>query len=55
MAYDIHSILAMFAICRRVFNSTKLLVTDLRAQMRDDITKAIECLKAWDNIELCMY
>ena len=51
MAYDMHSILAMSAKCERVFSSTKLLITDLRARMRDDIMEASECLKAWDNID----
>lgn len=46
MAYDMHSIPATFAECERVFSSTKLLITDRRALMRDDIMEASECLKA---------
>ena len=55
MAYDMHSIPAMSAECERVFSGTKLLITDRRAQMKDDIMDASEFLKAWDNIEFCMY
>ena len=46
MVYDMHSIPAMSAECERVFSSTKLLITDRRALMRDDIMEASECLKA---------
>lgn len=31
------------------FRSTKLLITDGRAQMGDDIVEAHECLKSWNN------
>ena len=47
-----HSILAM---SKRMFSSTKLLITNRRARMRDNIMEDSECLKAWDNIEFCMY
>ena len=50
-----HSIPAMSAKCKRVFSSTKLLITDWRARMKDNIMKASEYLKAWDNIEFYMY
>ena len=46
VAYDMHSIPAMSAEFERVFSSTKLLITDRRARMRDDIMEASECLKA---------
>lgn len=45
----------MSAECERVFSSTQLLLTDRRARTRDDIMGASECLKAWDNLEFCMY
>ena len=55
MAFNMHSIPAMSAECDRVFSSTKLLITDLRARMGDDIMEASECLKAWDKVVFCMY
>lgn len=50
-----HSISAMSAECDRVFSRTKLLITDCRARMRDDIMEASECLRDWDNNEFCEY
>ena len=47
MAFDIISIPAMSAECERVFSSTKLLLTDRRARMKEDIIEASECLRAW--------
>ena len=47
MAFDILSIPAMSAECERVFSSTKLLLTDRRARMKEDIIEASECLRAW--------
>ena len=47
MAFDILSIPAMAAECERVFSSTKLLLTDRRARMKEDIIEASECLRAW--------
>ena len=55
MAYDLHSIPAMSAECERVFSSTKLLFTDLRARMGDDVIEASECLKSWSRLEFCTY
>lgn len=55
MAYDMHSIPAMSAECERVFSSTKLLISDRRARLGDNIIEASECLKAWNNLEFCMY
>lgn len=47
MAFDVLSIPAMSAECERVFSSTKLLLTDRRARMKEDIIEASECLRAW--------
>ena len=55
MAYDMHSILAISAECKRIFSSTKLLISDLQGQMGDDIIEASECLKSWSKLKFCMY
>jgi hypothetical protein len=47
MAFDLLSIPAMSAECERVFSSTKILITDRRARMKEDIIEASECLRAW--------
>jgi hypothetical protein len=47
MAFDLLSIPAMSAECERVFSSTKLLLSDRRARMKEDIIEASECLRAW--------
>ena len=47
MAFDVLSIPAMSAECERVFSSTKLLLTDQRARMKEDVIEASECLRAW--------
>jgi len=46
MAFDMLSIPAMSAECERTFSSTKLLLTDRRARMKEDIIEASECLRA---------
>jgi hypothetical protein len=51
MAFDILSIPAMSAECERVFSSAKLLLTDRRARMKEDIIEASECLRAWFQAE----
>jgi hAT family C-terminal dimerisation region len=52
MAFDLLSIPAMSAECERVFSSTKLLLTDRRSRMKEDIIEASECLRAWVLAEL---
>ena len=47
MAFDVLSIPAMSAECERVFSSTKILLTDRRARMNEDVIEASECLRAW--------
>lgn|SRR5215469_2341752 len=51
MAYDILSIPAMSAECERVFSSAKLLLSDRRARMKEDVIEASECLRAWIKAE----
>ena len=48
MACDMMSVLAMSGECERVFSSVKLLLTDRRNQMKEDVIEASECLKSWD-------
>jgi len=47
MALDILSIPAMSAECERVFSSSKLMVTDRRNRLMEDVIEAGECLRAW--------
>jgi hAT family C-terminal dimerisation region len=47
MAYDVLSVPAMSAECERVFSAAKLLLSDRRARMKEDIIEASECLRAW--------
>ena len=47
MAFDVLSIPAMSAECERTFSSAKLLITDRRARLKEDIIEASECLRAW--------
>ena len=47
LAYDTCSIPAMSAECERVFSSTKLLITDRRNRLKEDIIEASEVLKSW--------
>lgn len=47
MAFDVLSIPAMSAECERTFSSTKLLLTDRRARMKEDVIEGSECLRAW--------
>jgi hypothetical protein len=37
----------MLTECERVFSSAKKLITPERNNLREDIIKACECLKAW--------
>ena len=47
MALDMLCIPAMSAECERVFSSSKLMVTERRNRLKDDIIEAGECLRAW--------
>ena len=49
MALDILSIPAMSAEVERVFSSAKLLITDNRNRLKEDIIEACECLKSLDS------
>ncbi len=44
-AFDMLAIPAMSTECERVFSSTKLLLTERRARMKEDIIEATECLR----------
>ena len=56
MAYDTCSIPAMSAECERVFSiSTKLLITDRRNRLKEDIIEASEVLKSWLYQGKCMF
>jgi hypothetical protein len=52
MAFDILSIPAMSAECERVFSSAKLLITDRRGRLKEDIIEASECSRSWIEAEL---
>ena len=47
MALDLLSIPAMTAECERVFSSSKILISDRRNRLKDDIIEASECLNYW--------
>ena len=47
MALAFLSIPAMSAECERVFSSSKILISDRRNRLRDDIIEADECLRYW--------
>jgi len=47
MAFDMLSIPATSSECERTFSSTKLLLTDQRSRIKDDMIEASECLRAW--------
>ena len=53
MAFDMLLIPVMSAECERVFSAVKLLLSDRRAQMKEDIIKASECLRAWLQAGQC--
>jgi hypothetical protein len=48
MAGDLLSIPAMSAECERVFSSTKLLISDRRNWLSEEVIEASECLKSWE-------
>jgi hAT family C-terminal dimerisation region len=47
MALDLLAIPAMSAECERVFSSTKILISDHRNRLKDDIIEANECVRYW--------
>ena len=47
MALDLLSIPAMTAECERVFSSSKILISDRRNRLKDDIIEASEYLNYW--------
>jgi len=47
MGVELRSIPAMPDESERLFSSTKLLISDLRNRLGDDIIEASECLKSW--------
>jgi len=49
MALSIHSIPAMSAEAERVFSSSKLLISDRRNHLGDDVICAVECMKSWEK------
>jgi hypothetical protein len=49
MALSIHSIPAMSAEVERVFRSSKLLISDHRNRLGDDLICMVECMKSWEN------
>jgi hypothetical protein len=49
MALSIHSIPAMSAEVERVFSSSKLLISDRRNRLGDDVICAVECMKSWEK------
>ena len=46
-AFDILSIPAMSTECERVFSGAKLMITDQRNRLKEDIIEASECLNRW--------
>jgi hypothetical protein len=47
IALDTLSIPARSTECKRVFDSTKKLVSPHRCSIKEDLMEASECLKAW--------
>jgi len=47
MSVELMSIPAMSDEPERLFSSAKLLISDLRNRLGDDIIEAAECLKSW--------
>jgi hypothetical protein len=47
MALDLLAIPAMSAECERVFSSAKILISDHRNRLHDDVIEANECLRYW--------
>ena len=47
MALNLLAIPAMSSEVERVFSSTRLMVTDRRNRLKEDIIEAAECMKSW--------
>jgi hypothetical protein len=47
MGVELMSIPAMSDEPERVFSSAKLLISDVRNRLGDDMIEALECLKSW--------
>ena len=47
MAFNIIAILAISLEYKRLFSSTKLLLSDYRARIKEDIIKASKCFRYW--------
>ena len=52
MAFDPLSIPLIFAKYERVFSSAKLLITERRSRLKNDIIETYICLRAWYKEEL---
>ena len=52
MGAAVHSIPGMSTEVERVFSSTKILISERRNRLGDDIIEASECLKAWQKEQL---
>jgi hypothetical protein len=49
MALSIHFIPAISAEVERLFSSSKLLISDCRNSLGDDVICAVECMKSWEK------
>jgi hypothetical protein len=49
MALSLHSIPGISAENERVFSSSKLLISDHRNRLGDDVNSAVECMKSWEK------
>src|SRR6266850_7931851 len=47
MALDLLAIPAMSAECERIFSSTKILISDRRNRLKEDVIEANECVRYW--------
>ncbi|KIX05612.1 uncharacterized protein Z518_03584 [Rhinocladiella mackenziei CBS 650.93] len=54
MRVAIHNIPGMSTEVERVFSSTKILISERRNRLSDDIIEASECLKAWQKEQLTL-
>jgi len=52
MALSIHSIPAMLAEVERVFSSSKMLISDRRNLLGDDVICAVECMKSCEKASI---
>jgi hypothetical protein len=54
MVLDTLSIPAMSTKCKRVFSSSKKLLSPQRCRIKEDLIEASECLKAWWDCGMIM-